>query len=95
MGGDEFAMILRDIACPTEAVPVAERLIAVVSEPFGLNGHTVLVGASIGIASAPEDGELADLLQIRADLALYAAKAAGRSTWRRFSDLARINSLQA
>ena len=95
MGGDEFAMILRDTAAPTDAVPIVERLIAVVSEPYRLNDDTVVIGASIGIADAPDDGDLADLLQIRADLALYAAKAAGRGTWRRFSDLHQIAPVQA
>jgi len=80
LGGDEFAVILRDMAIRSEAGLVAHRLIDVVSQPYDLDGHIVTIGVSIGIAIAPDDGEAAELLQIRADLALYAAKRAGRGT---------------
>ncbi len=88
MGGDEFALILRDAASPTDAVLVAERLVEALSAPYQLGSHTVVVGASVGIARAPEDAAQAEMLQIRADLALYAAKAAGRGTWRFYAEAA-------
>jgi diguanylate cyclase (GGDEF)-like protein len=78
LGGDEFAVILPDVAVPSEAGLLARRLIAVVSQPYDLDGHATVIGASVGIAIAPDDGAEAEVLQIRADLALYAAKNAGR-----------------
>lgn len=78
LGGDEFAVILPDMAIPSEARLLARRLITVVSQPYDLDGHSAVIGASIGIAIAPDDGAEAEVLQIRADLALYAAKNAGR-----------------
>jgi predicted signal transduction protein with EAL and GGDEF domain len=56
----------------------------VLNEPFGIDGHQVVAGASVGIALAPEDGDDPDRLLKAADLALYRAKAEGRGTFRAF-----------
>jgi diguanylate cyclase (GGDEF)-like protein len=80
MGGDEFAIILADAASPERAQQVSTRLIETISERFTIDGNEVGVGVSIGVAMAPGDGDTADVLLARADLALYAAKAAGRGT---------------
>jgi diguanylate cyclase (GGDEF)-like protein len=80
LGGDEFAIILADAASPEHAQHLSTRLIKTVSESYNIDGHTVVVGVSIGVAMAPGDGYTADILLARADLALYAAKAAGRGT---------------
>jgi diguanylate cyclase (GGDEF)-like protein len=80
LGGDEFAVILRDTATSLDAGVAAHRLIETVSKPYQLGSHIAMIGASIGIAFAPDDGETAEALQLRADLALYSAKAAGRGT---------------
>jgi diguanylate cyclase (GGDEF)-like protein len=84
-GGDEFGLILTRLATAAQAEDVAQRLIETLCQPFELDGQIVRVGASVGIAVAL-GGELADpaLLQRRADVALYAAKAAGRGAWRLF-----------
>ena len=81
LGGDEFGILLPggDHAAVAES---AADLIARISEPYEVDGHIVIIGASIGIAFAPEDGVDPDLLIKRADLALYRAKAEGRGTWR-------------
>ena len=87
LGGDEFA-VLQDLGgagSPEAAEALAARLVELLSRPYLLAGQVVVVGASIGVALLPEDGDDATLLMRRADLALYAAKAAGRGTWRRFS----------
>ena len=55
-----------------------------ISEPFDLEGHQVTVGASIGIALAPGDGDDRDRLLKNADMALYRAKAEGKGTFRFF-----------
>ncbi|MGF1476868.1 MAG: putative bifunctional diguanylate cyclase/phosphodiesterase [Geminicoccaceae bacterium] len=79
LGGDEFALVLPSVANATGAALVAEKLINAVREPFVLDGHSVHIGASIGLAMFPDDAEaISDLLQ-QADLALYRAKERGRS----------------
>jgi diguanylate cyclase (GGDEF)-like protein len=83
MGGDEFA-IVQVAADPTDATHLAQRIIDAMSEPFDIDGHQVLVGASIGIAIGPGDGLSPDELLRNADLALYRAKGGGRGTFRFF-----------
>ncbi|MCA9797827.1 MAG: EAL domain-containing protein, partial [Candidatus Eremiobacteraeota bacterium] len=60
--------------------------LASVSEPYLLDGHELLIGASIGIAIAPKDGETADQLLGNADSALYEVKANGRNGFRLFDE---------
>jgi diguanylate cyclase (GGDEF)-like protein/PAS domain S-box-containing protein len=80
LGGDEFAIVQSPVGSPTEANILATTLIEVVSRPYEVQGHEFVVGASIGIALAPNDGDAADLLLRNADMALYRAKAEGRGT---------------
>jgi diguanylate cyclase (GGDEF)-like protein/PAS domain S-box-containing protein len=84
MGGDEFAIIQGSLTEPTEITALAARLIETINAPFDLDGHHVVVGASIGIAVAPTDAADADQLLKNADMALYRAKAEGRGTYRFF-----------
>ncbi|ABD06867.1 diguanylate cyclase/phosphodiesterase [Rhodopseudomonas palustris HaA2] len=77
LGGDEFAVVLASVASPNEASDVAARLIELVSAPYDMDGLEVVIGASIGIALAPGDGDDCDVLMRSADMALYRAKAAG------------------
>ena len=74
VGGDEFMVLLQDMADPDDALAVAERLIVAVSQPMRLAGHDVLVTPSIGIAMCPTDGMDAQTLVRNADLAMYFAK---------------------
>ena len=80
-GGDEFAVLLAGPPDPGRAGQVAARVVRVISEPFSVPGARVTVSASVGVA-VPEPGvdQAAQLQQ--ADRALYAAKAAGKGTWR-------------
>jgi diguanylate cyclase (GGDEF)-like protein len=73
-GGDEFAVLFPNIDHPSEAQKLAERLLAALRQPFTVNGVTLTVGASIGIACFPDDGDDVDLLLRRADVAMYVAK---------------------
>ena len=66
------------MAQPAGATALAERLIASLAAPFDVEGHHVMIGTSIGIALAPDDGLDADLLLRNADMALYGAKGDGR-----------------
>ncbi|MFC3073503.1 putative bifunctional diguanylate cyclase/phosphodiesterase [Shinella pollutisoli] len=86
LGGDEFAVLV-----PSDDGPALERLAAriidALSAPYAFeHNRQVQIGASIGIAIAPMHGDSGESLLMRADIALYAAKAAGKGTWRVFSD---------
>jgi len=84
LGGDEFAVIQTGISGPSETSALARRLLADLSDPFEIMGHQVVVGASIGVALAPTDGDNPDKLFKNADLALYRAKADGKGAFRFF-----------
>ena len=84
MGGDEFVIVQASIADPTDATALAQRIIRLMSEPFDIDGHQAVIGASIGIAVGPGDGLRPDKLLRNADLALYRAKGDGRGTFRFF-----------
>ena len=83
-GGDEFVVLQHPLGHTKEAAALAERVVAVLGEPFDISGQEVIVGASIGITLAPRDGSHADQLLKNADMALYRAKADGRRAWRFF-----------
>ena len=84
MGGDEFVIVQAPITDPAAATSLAQRVIALMSEPFELDGHQAVIGASVGIAVGPGDGLRPDRLLRNADLALYRAKGDGRGTFRFF-----------
>jgi diguanylate cyclase (GGDEF)-like protein len=84
LGGDEFAIIYLSRTDLEGADGLAKRLVSCLEQPFEIHGHEVSVGISVGIAVAPSHATSADDLMIRADLALYAAKQAGRSTHRAY-----------
>jgi diguanylate cyclase (GGDEF)-like protein len=79
LGGDEFAVITTDVADLAALERFAERLISVLRAPYSISNHTLLIGASIGIAVIDRRaGDTADIMR-RADVALYRAKNEGRS----------------
>ncbi len=84
LGGDEFAIVQGSEEQPHGATQLARRIIDILSKPFDIEGHRVIIGASIGIAITPFDGETSDVLLMNADMALYRAKAEGRNTFRFF-----------
>jgi len=84
LGGDEFAVVRAPIDRPTEAADFAERMIAMLEEPFAVLGHQIVIGASVGIALFPQDGTDPDQLLKSADLAMYRAKQDGRGVYRLF-----------
>lgn len=84
LGGDEFAILQVPSDQPRDVTALATRLIEVVGAPYDLDGHQVVVGASVGIAMAPNDSEVPDVLMKNADLALYRAKADGGDVYRFF-----------
>jgi diguanylate cyclase (GGDEF)-like protein len=84
LAGDEFAIIQTAEEQPGEAERLAEALVGEFKKPFVVDGITVFVGASIGIAIAPRDGDEGEQLMKAADVALYAAKKEGRRRARTF-----------
>ncbi|MDO9428678.1 MAG: EAL domain-containing protein [Methylobacterium sp.] len=82
LGGDEFAIILSRIRHAHDAGTMATRIIEAVNRPMAFNGHTVSVGASVGIAFGTGDTHDAVALFRQSDAALYQAKAAGKNTYR-------------
>ncbi len=83
-GGDEFAIVQVPSVPPPSPLALATRLVEVVGAPYEFDGHQVIVGASIGIAIAPGDGDKLDSLVKNADLALDRAKADGGNIYRFF-----------
>ncbi len=83
-GGDEFVILHHNGDGRQKTPALAKRIIEEVSRPVVIDGSEVIVGASIGSASAPGDGVTPEALLSNADIALYAAKADGRRGWRAF-----------
>ncbi len=84
MGGDEFVILQAPITELAQATSLAQSIVELISEPFDLDGHQAVIGASVGIAISPGDGSTSDSLLRNADLALYRAKGDGRGTFRFF-----------
>jgi len=84
IGGDEFAIVEGGIARPEQCSELAARIIQSVGQPYEIEGRQVVIGTSIGIAVAPNDGLDPDQLLRNADMALYLAKGDGRGTHRFF-----------
>ena len=78
LGGDEFQVILAGHHRREDLAQLARRIIADLSEPYSIDGHRVMIGASVGIAMSPDDGVTSEAIIRNADLALYAAKDGGR-----------------
>jgi diguanylate cyclase (GGDEF)-like protein len=79
LGADEFAIVQAGIAGAQDSFRLAQRLTAALAEPLQIDGHNIVVSASIGIAIGPDDGARADMLLKRADAALDRAKQEGGS----------------
>ncbi len=85
LGGDEFAVLLTDVATHEQAGEVADTIVRTLSQPIVLDGETVSIGASVGVATHPGDGSSTAELLSSADLALYQAKNDGRHCSRVFT----------
>jgi diguanylate cyclase (GGDEF)-like protein/PAS domain S-box-containing protein len=81
LNSDEFAIVQTGLTRPEDAVLLARRLLEAIGDPYLLDGHSVIVGASIGIAMAPGDGEESEKLLKNADMALSRAKNEQRGTF--------------
>jgi predicted signal transduction protein with EAL and GGDEF domain len=81
MGGDEFAIVQKVVAGPSDATSLAHRMVDLVGRPYDIDGNEVIIGASIGIAMGPADGQCPETLIRNADLSLYQAKGSGRGAF--------------
>ena len=81
LGGDEFVVLLGGLATPDGLPPLLQRLLAAIGEPIAIPGVDAVVAASIGVALYPQDATEPDTLLRQADMAMYAAKAAGKNRY--------------
>lgn len=104
-GGDEFTILLTNLRDVSDAKKVAGNIIEALSKPMQIAGQTCTIGASIGIALSDNDVDASrsvgttfesspegDRLLLEADIAMYAAKQAGRNDYRLYTDVAKKNS---
>ncbi|MEO1573612.1 MAG: EAL domain-containing protein [Pseudomonadota bacterium] len=86
LGGDEFTVVLNNVRESGDTAAVAQRILDALREPFVLGGQEVVVGASIGITTFPEDGADVDALLRNADVAMYQAKSRGKNHFEFYND---------
>jgi len=95
LGGDEFAVVLRETDSHG-AITICEKILSVLEIPFTVEGHTLKIGMSIGIATYPDDAEDHETLLQRADVAMYVAKkdASGYAVYDAARDQHSVNRLK-
>jgi diguanylate cyclase (GGDEF)-like protein/PAS domain S-box-containing protein len=93
LGGDEFALLIGNVADSSAVEAAADRLVRVFSEPFALASGAVLATVTVGVATTQDSADTDELLR-HADLALYAAKAAGKRQWRRYQPVLSAGLIQ-
>jgi diguanylate cyclase (GGDEF)-like protein len=86
LAGDEFTIFFPQVDAVADVERVARRIALAISEPFELQGHSVDIGASIGVAVCPEHGDTIEALMRAADIAMYRAKQQGGGRYCLFSE---------
>jgi len=84
LGGDEFVIVLTDLQESGDVDLIAEKILKSLSRPILINGHDVVVTASIGVSVYPRDGDHGEILLRNADIAMYRVKEHGRNSVRQF-----------
>jgi len=84
LGGDEFAIVQTGIRAESDAATLARRVVQTVAAPYRIDGHAIVIGATVGIAIAPHHGRDPEELLRNADFALYRCKADSRGNYRVF-----------
>jgi diguanylate cyclase (GGDEF)-like protein len=85
LGGDEFALLIEDAADVAAVEAFADRILQAFAEPVALSEAEVLASVTVGVATSQDSADVDELLR-HADLALYAAKGAGKRRWRRYHE---------
>ncbi len=93
-GGDEFVVLLSDIDEVQDVAILATRLLRTVAQPHPIDGHDLLVTASIGVSVYPDDGLDAETLIKNADTAMYHAKENGRRCYRFFAPAMNVRAVE-
>ncbi|MCP4470072.1 MAG: diguanylate cyclase, partial [Gammaproteobacteria bacterium] len=86
LGGDEYTILLEQIDGEFVGTKVADSVLEALSRPFRIQGHELVIGCSIGIASYPEDGADVEALLRNADTAMYSAKYKDKNNYQFFTD---------
>ncbi|ABK44337.1 response regulator receiver modulated diguanylate cyclase/phosphodiesterase with PAS/PAC sensor(s) [Magnetococcus marinus MC-1] len=94
MGGDEFTVILADISDNESVARVARKVLEELQKSISIKGHDIFVGASIGIALYPDNGNDVETLTKNADMAMYRAKESGRGNYKFFSEEMNVSTSQ-
>ena len=94
LSGDEFIVVLSNIAEPKDARIIAEHIIARISESFNINLHEIFITPSIGIALYPSDGTNTEELLKHADAAMYQAKQSGRGRYKFYEEKMNIEDMK-
>lgn len=90
-GGDEFIALIENIQSSENIVPILERIVHSINEPFFINDYQLFISASVGVAMYPKDGDLDQLISC-ADAAMYRAKAEGKNRFKFFDTAIEIAS---
>ncbi|OGP53331.1 MAG: hypothetical protein A2Y65_05420 [Deltaproteobacteria bacterium RBG_13_52_11] len=87
VGGDEFLLLLSEIARIKDATTIVQKIMEAFRKPFIFDDHELPITTSIGVAIYPNDGDDADTLMKHADIAMYRAKDKGRDTYQRYAPI--------
>lgn len=93
-GGDEFLIVMPDLACSENAAPLLDKIREVLLTPFEIEGNELVTSVSIGVAVYPEDGQDFDTLLKKADTAMYRAKDVGRNAYRFFDAKMNVDAVE-
>ncbi len=93
LGGDEFAVLMDDAGSPDVATTIAERIVAVLHEPATVAGRQITISVSVGVAFGGRH-TTAEQLVSEADIAMYEAKASGKSRWTSFEASMHFRNLE-
>ncbi|MEO5795750.1 MAG: EAL domain-containing protein [Rhodoferax sp.] len=94
LGGDEFLILVPDLAHADDAVPALVKLMEQMQLPFYADGHEISTSVSMGVTVFPDDGSSFESLLKRADMAMYKAKGDGRNTYRFFDDTMNVEAVE-
>ncbi len=93
-GGDEFLILLPDLAHADDAAPLLAKVMEQMQIPFSVEGHEISSSVSMGVTVYPADGSTFDVLLKKADMAMYKAKDDGRNTYRFYDEVMNVEVVE-